>query len=336
MTEIVEAPPVITPPIEQLEEIKVIKKRKPRQPKHDFKDGSGRVPAHKHDNGGGWVADTAAVDDCVYIGRRCEIFNRATVKGPVRLEGTSRISGSAVVSGGVTLRNSGQIYGKAVVRDTTIVEGNARIFGQAHVSGTSRLYHTAYVNESAQVFSTTMTGDVRIGGNALVVRSTLDGGSVGMIEIKGDCSVIHGIIRGRALVENQAQLIRSQINNHHQTAAVNLRDFAVVADQSSISYPIVLRDHVVLIHSIFSVEYGDYHTMADNIVTLNQRSVFQHQEFRTRASLQNYLNLLAQYGGRLGAAQIMPNGQVANFPARRISAEPAGPRRLMRLQEATS
>ena len=27
----------------------------------DFNDGNGPVPAHKHPNGGGWVADTAKV-----------------------------------------------------------------------------------------------------------------------------------------------------------------------------------------------------------------------------------------------------------------------------------
>ena len=27
--------------------------------KHDFNDDNGLIPAHKHSNGGGWVADTA-------------------------------------------------------------------------------------------------------------------------------------------------------------------------------------------------------------------------------------------------------------------------------------
>lgn len=34
----------------------------------NFQDGNGEVPAHKHVNGGGWVADTATVSDAAYIG----------------------------------------------------------------------------------------------------------------------------------------------------------------------------------------------------------------------------------------------------------------------------
>lgn len=33
---------------------------------YDF--GNGLVPAHKHVNGGGWVADTANVSDTAFIG----------------------------------------------------------------------------------------------------------------------------------------------------------------------------------------------------------------------------------------------------------------------------
>ena len=33
-----------------------------------FDFGTGPVPAHKHPNGGGWVADTAFVGDKVFVG----------------------------------------------------------------------------------------------------------------------------------------------------------------------------------------------------------------------------------------------------------------------------
>jgi len=35
---------------------------------HDFGDGKGPVLAHKHPNGGGWVANTADVDDTAFVG----------------------------------------------------------------------------------------------------------------------------------------------------------------------------------------------------------------------------------------------------------------------------
>ena len=34
-----------------------------------FDFGNGPVPAHKHSNGGGWVADTASVADTAYVGQ---------------------------------------------------------------------------------------------------------------------------------------------------------------------------------------------------------------------------------------------------------------------------
>lgn len=333
----VEPIPVVVPPVEQLEEMKPIKIRKKRAPKHDFKDGNGRVPAHKHDNGGGWVADTAKVDNEVYVGRRCEIFNRATVKGLVRMEGCARVSGGAVVSGGVIMRKNAHVYGKAVVRDTTEVSDDARIFGEAHVSGTSLVFGVSSIFESAQVFSTTLHGRVLISGSALVVRSTLDATQNDIaIEIKGQCSVINGNIRGRTLIDAQAQFIRSNIANFHAGAATHITDSAVVADQTAIHTPIVIKNHAVLIHSSFYGQHFD-NSPENQVMTLDGRTVFQHQTFRNRVELQNYLNLLANNGGRLGAAQIMPNGQIAGFPARRINFDqPPAPRRVMRLQEAAT
>lgn len=41
--------------------------------KHDFGDGRGEVPAHQHPNGGGWVEDTAKVDELVYVGDKARV-----------------------------------------------------------------------------------------------------------------------------------------------------------------------------------------------------------------------------------------------------------------------
>jgi UDP-3-O-[3-hydroxymyristoyl] glucosamine N-acyltransferase len=320
--------PVAPPVAQPVEPPSPIKIRKKRAPKHDFKDGLGRVFAHKHDNGKGWVADTATVDDTVYIGPRAQIFQQATVKGKVRLLGASKISGHAVVSGGVLLSKNAAIYGAAVVRDTTTLTDDARIFGASHVSGTTHLYSRAYINESAQVFSTTMLGETKISGNALVARSNIHG----FAEIKGDCSVIHANIEGRVTVRDRAQIIRSCVRNNHRADVgrdIVISDFAIIADESNLCYPIEVKEHAVIIRS--QVYCNHYELQNAQIMQLAGRVVIQHQTFRTRQDLQNYLNLLSQNGGRLGAAQIMPNGQVANFPARQVTFEPPSARRVMRL-----
>ena len=48
---------------------------------HDFRDGNGPVPAHRHTNGGGWVANTAHVHNSAYIGPDARVYGNARVSG---------------------------------------------------------------------------------------------------------------------------------------------------------------------------------------------------------------------------------------------------------------
>ena len=76
----------------------------------DFLDGKGPVPAHHHVNGGGWVADTAHVDNTAYVGLDARVY------------GTARVSGTA------------QVYGNARVSENAWVSGTAQVSGDAQVS----------------------------------------------------------------------------------------------------------------------------------------------------------------------------------------------------------
>jgi hypothetical protein len=76
--------------------------------KHDFLDGRGQVPAHKHTNGGGWVADTARVDASAYVGPDAQVCGNAKVYGHA------------------------QLYGDARVYDYAKVYGHAQVYGNAH------------------------------------------------------------------------------------------------------------------------------------------------------------------------------------------------------------
>ena len=46
---------------------------------YDFQDGYGAIPAHRHPNGGGWIADSAAIDNTTFVhetacvGPRCRL-----------------------------------------------------------------------------------------------------------------------------------------------------------------------------------------------------------------------------------------------------------------------
>ena|SRR5271157_5447789 len=75
---------------------------------------------HKHKNGGGWVANTAHVEDSVYVGEYALVYGNVVATGNVHIEDTSRVSGSAKLSGSV------RIYGNAWI-DKGTYTGNIQI-----------------------------------------------------------------------------------------------------------------------------------------------------------------------------------------------------------------
>ena len=60
----------------------------------DFEDGNGPVPAHKHVNGGGWVANTADVSETAYIGPNARVFGNAQVSDDTWVSGDDRVFGN--------------------------------------------------------------------------------------------------------------------------------------------------------------------------------------------------------------------------------------------------
>ena len=60
----------------------------------DFGDGNGFVPAHRHPNGGGWVADSIIISPGIYIGPRARIYGGVISGGawgdinPVQIQGS--------------------------------------------------------------------------------------------------------------------------------------------------------------------------------------------------------------------------------------------------------
>jgi carbonic anhydrase/acetyltransferase-like protein (isoleucine patch superfamily) len=147
--------------------------RKRRAPKHDFKDGKGRVFAHRHDNGGGWVADTAWVAPTVKVTRNAQVFDFARVHDNCEITGQGRVFGRARLFDAVTLSQRAAVHGYATVRNSVFIKDDGQIFGSAHVCGDTR-----------------MTNNVNIYDHAVVINSNLCGPLR-----KGLCSVIRGAAR---------------------------------------------------------------------------------------------------------------------------------------------
>ena len=114
-----------------------------------FDFGNGPVRAHRHPNGGGWVANTAGVEDSVYIDSEAVVYENAVVLGEARIFGSSRIKGSAVVGGKVRVNGASEVYGSALILGEAQLAGFSRVFGYARVHGEAVVYG-------------------RVGGNAIV------------------------------------------------------------------------------------------------------------------------------------------------------------------------
>ena len=99
----------------------------------DFEDSQGPVPAHRHPNGGGWVADTAYVAETAYVGPDARVFGNAWVYGYARVYGNAQVYGDALVYG------YAQVYGYALVYGDALVYGYARVYGYALVYGYARV-----------------------------------------------------------------------------------------------------------------------------------------------------------------------------------------------------
>ncbi len=65
--------------------------------KTTFDFGSGPVPAHRHVNGGGWVADTAIVADTAFVGSEAWVYGEAQVYDKARVCGEARVYDKARV-----------------------------------------------------------------------------------------------------------------------------------------------------------------------------------------------------------------------------------------------
>ena len=58
---------------------------------------------HQHFNGGGWVQNTATVDDTAFVGPGACVYGNARVSGNAWVHGNAKVSGYARVSGNASV-----------------------------------------------------------------------------------------------------------------------------------------------------------------------------------------------------------------------------------------
>lgn len=276
-----------------------VKPKIKRAPKHDFKDGRGRVFAHRHDNGGGWVEDTASVGADVYVGRSAQVMNHATLFGKgIRIESKATVKGHALVLQDTHLAGFAQVAGKATVRATTMT-GNCQITGTAEVANCG-MEGAVAVGGSACVKGSRFSGRVSVQDNAVVVAAH----ARGFIQITGNALVARSTLEGVIEVIEHGQVLRSCVLNFqyhvnylpwHEYAKRVLRPefftricgHATLQNDTNFNGPVVLAGRSVLDNCRFFVEYPEARVSALYVTPAADGSVDMGQPLFTRDKIEN-------------------------------------------------
>ena len=118
---------------------------------------------HQHPNGGGWVQNTASVEEAAFIGPRAIVSDKARVSGVARVSGEALVSGEARVSGDAQVSGEARVSGKARVSGEAQVSGVAWVSGEAQVSGGCWEQSPLYVVGTAHDATNAINGHIQIG-----------------------------------------------------------------------------------------------------------------------------------------------------------------------------
>ena len=124
---------------------------------HDFYDGCGPVPAHRHVNGGGWVANSATVSRTAFVGPASAVFEssrvlgRATVADQAQVRGQSEVSGHARICGNAVIDGEARVTDEAEVSDHAFISGWAAVSHEARVGGHTQLTDGEVTEGSSQL-----------------------------------------------------------------------------------------------------------------------------------------------------------------------------------------
>ena len=113
------------------------------KPNTYFDFGYGMVAAHRHPNGGGWVADTASVEDGVYVGPNALVYEHAKIHGNVLFSQNRYIVVYPKISDNSRVHGNAVVYGNSRISDDAEVAGNSRVAGQdIWIRGNTKLFDT--------------------------------------------------------------------------------------------------------------------------------------------------------------------------------------------------
>lgn len=143
------------------------------------------IKGHRHNNGGGFVANSAQVDESVYVGEDAMVLDSAIVTGNARIEdsaivrGAAKVGGSAKILDHALVQGSARVDGSATLSGYSIADGLSKITDQAHIGGQAIINGEAEVSEYGQVLeSALVSGFYTVSGHAVVKGLSICHGGV--------------------------------------------------------------------------------------------------------------------------------------------------------------
>ena len=109
--------------------------------KETFDFGRGSVPAHQHENGGGWVADTAHVDETAFVGPDARVYGNARVYNYVHVIDHAQVYGNAQLHNHVMVRDRARIHGTAIIEGVVHICDNV-VFSTIRISQDGKITRT--------------------------------------------------------------------------------------------------------------------------------------------------------------------------------------------------
>jgi bifunctional N-acetylglucosamine-1-phosphate-uridyltransferase/glucosamine-1-phosphate-acetyltransferase GlmU-like protein len=187
---------------------------------HDFGDGKGNVPAHRHinsdGNAGGWVAETVSFFEAneVWIDYHACVFDEVMLIGNVEIKGRATVCGKAHVRN-ADIEDRACVKGNAKVGSVrsstgrTIIKGHAVITGNAQIIGESVVEENAYVGGvGVEIMDAHISGNARIFGGVINSASILENATVTGSPFIDGCKTI---VRGNAFVGDEVRLRGSHV-----------------------------------------------------------------------------------------------------------------------------
>ena len=118
---------------------------------------------HRHENGRGWVANTATVEATVYVGPNARVYGNACVYGNAQVLDNAQVSSNAWVYGDARVFGDARVVDDARVFGDARVSGDARVFGDARVSGDAWETSPLYIQGSRHSVTNCAHGSITIG-----------------------------------------------------------------------------------------------------------------------------------------------------------------------------